>query len=79
MIPVQVKEKSNVQLKRFNRRGSSSKEEVFSTSFAVAPYTISISKKWQSRAWDTSSEIPPRKTVSRRSHLKFSKTGECWL
>jgi hypothetical protein len=35
---------------------------------------MSISKKWQRRAWETWREIPPRKTVRRRSHLKFSQT-----
>jgi hypothetical protein len=33
---------------------------------------MSIEKKWQRRAWETWMEIPPRKTVRRRSHLKFS-------
>jgi hypothetical protein len=35
---------------------------------------MSISRKWQRRAWETCTEIPPRKTVRRRSHLKFWKT-----
>jgi hypothetical protein len=35
---------------------------------------MSISKKWQRRAWETWREMPPKKTVRRSSHLKFSKT-----
>jgi len=79
IIPVHTKQKRNVHLKRLSSRGSSSKKDVFSTSFEVAPQVMSISKKWQRRAWDTCREIPPRKTVRSGSHLKFSKTGRCQM
>ena len=74
--PVQEMQNRKVNLNRLMRRGTSSKNEVFSTSLAVAPHVMSISKKWHRRAWETCTEIPPRKTVRRRSHLKFSKTAE---
>src|SRR6266536_872188 len=75
IIPVQRKQNKNVNLNRLRSRGSSSKKDVFSTSLAVAPQVMSISKKWQRRAWDTWREIPPRKNDRRKSHLKFSNTN----
>jgi hypothetical protein len=44
IIPVQKMQKMNVPLKRFRSFGISSKKVVSSTSMAVAPYVISISK-----------------------------------
>jgi hypothetical protein len=35
---------------------------------------MSIEKRWQSRAWLTEREIPPKKTAKRSTHLKFSTT-----
>ena len=74
MRPVQAKQNINVYLKRLMRRGTSSKKDLFSISLAVAPQDMSISKKWQRRAWEMCTEIPLKKTVRRKSHLKFSKT-----
>ena len=57
MVPATIRpmdkiQNINVNLKRLMRRGTSSKKEVFSTSLAVAPQDMSISKKWQRRAWE---------------------------
>lgn len=54
--------------------GISEKKEVSSASFEVAPQDMSMENIWERIACDTWREIPPRKTVSRGTHLKFSMT-----
>lgn len=44
-MPAQAMQNKKVNLKRFKRRGISSKNETASASFAVAPQVILISKK----------------------------------
>jgi hypothetical protein len=72
--PIITKQNIKVNLNRFSRRGSSSKNVVFSTSLEVAPHDISISNMCERSACEMCREIPPRKIVRRKIHFMFSKT-----
>ena len=55
--------------------GTSLKKDVSVASFDVAPQVILTPKRWQRRACDKCSEMPPRYVVMTGSHLKFSYTA----
>ncbi len=55
--------------------GTSMKKFENSASFDVAPHVISISNMCASNADETCRDSPPRKTASRRVHLRFWRTG----
>jgi hypothetical protein len=49
------------------------KKDTLSDSFDVAPHSSGMEKKWQKRACETWSEMPPRKMVRRGIHFRFVK------
>lgn len=75
MPALQTMQKRKVNLNFFSSLGTSSKKVVFSISLAVAPQVMLMENMWERRAWLTCNEMPPRKTVRSKIHLKFSQTG----
>jgi hypothetical protein len=73
-IPI-VMPKHHRNVKRNFRRitGTSAKKLVSLASLLVAPHDISMLQRWQRIAWETCRLIPPRKTVSMGTQVKFSR------